>query len=158
MAAYSDAGLSALQKVSGHRVETLTSLVNCSNFRRTHNFLLHVFQAFYQYFISLYLARATPRQMSLIEDSIVKILAGFAQIKTDTELPDFRIETNDILCKLPCKYQELAGLIEDLSKKQATIRVWYNFITNDCFVYLALFDSIRYRIWHLRVGSLKLMG
>ncbi len=48
--------------------------------------------------------------------------------------------------------------MEDISKKQDTIRFWYNFITFDCFSYLALFDSIRNRNWQLRVYSLKLMG
>lgn len=60
MKAFADAGLTHLGKVSGHRAETLTSLVQCSNFRRTHNFLLQVVQAFYQFFITLYLSNCMP--------------------------------------------------------------------------------------------------
>lgn len=45
---YGDAGLVQLGKVAGYRWETLTSLVNCSNFRRTHAFLLQSFEAFYR--------------------------------------------------------------------------------------------------------------
>ena len=36
MKAYNDAGLVHLAKESGHQAETLTSLIQCSNFRRTH--------------------------------------------------------------------------------------------------------------------------
>ncbi len=40
MKVYADAGLKKLGEVSQHRSETLTSLIKCSNFCRTHNFLL----------------------------------------------------------------------------------------------------------------------
>ena len=40
---YADAGLSKLAEVSGHHSETLTSLIQCKNFRRTHNFLVQLF-------------------------------------------------------------------------------------------------------------------
>ena len=36
MKVFADAGLEHFGKLSGHRDETLTSLVQCSNFKRTH--------------------------------------------------------------------------------------------------------------------------
>lgn len=42
-----------------------------------------------------------------------------------------------------------------LAEKQDTIRFWYQYLTSDCFAYVALFVAIRYRNWELRMGSLK---
>ena len=60
MKAYADAGLVTLGEATQHRSETLTSLIQCTNFRRTHNFLFQAIEAFYQFFLSLYLNRQTP--------------------------------------------------------------------------------------------------
>ncbi len=120
--------------------------------------MLQAFQSFYQYFISLYLGKASDRQSSIIKTSLDKGLQSFVNVKKDIQLINFRIEANDILSELPCTYTEFTGFMQDISKKQDTIMFWYNFITIDCFAYLALFDSIRNRNWQLRVYSLKLMG
>ena len=54
MKVFADGGLKHLDTLSGHRAETLTSLLSCSNFKRTHRFLLQMYQAVYQYFLSQY--------------------------------------------------------------------------------------------------------
>ena len=54
MKPYADAGLASLGKVSGHKGETLASLIHATNFRRTHEFLLQAYEAIYRYFLSLY--------------------------------------------------------------------------------------------------------
>ena len=56
MKAYADAGLTHLGKSSGHRSETLTSLINCSNFKRTHYFLIQVMASLTHFFLDLYKA------------------------------------------------------------------------------------------------------
>ncbi len=45
---YADAGLSKLAEVSGHRSETLTSLLQCKNFRKTHNLLLQTLSLYFK--------------------------------------------------------------------------------------------------------------
>ena len=59
---YADAGLMSLAKVSGYRAETLKSLMNASNFRRTHLFLLQCFEAFYEFFLDMFLSSDTVQQ------------------------------------------------------------------------------------------------
>ena len=45
-----------------------------------------------------------------------------------------------------------------LSHKQDTIKFWYNYITEDCFTYIALYIAIQYKKWNLRTESIKQMA
>ena len=40
---------------AGHKAETLTSISRCSSFKRTHHFLLHVWEALYWYMLLNYI-------------------------------------------------------------------------------------------------------
>ena len=59
---------------------------------------------------------------------------------------------------MPLKYSHFKGFMESLAEQHDTVRFWYQFISIDCFAYIAFFLSIRYRNWDLRMGIIKLLA
>ena len=56
MKLYYHAGLRELAKISGFQGATLLSLENCSNFKRTHQFFLQVWETLYREMLSVYMS------------------------------------------------------------------------------------------------------
>ena len=54
MKVYFEVGLKDLARAAGFRAETLTSLGNASNFKRTHAFLMQVWETLYRHMFNLY--------------------------------------------------------------------------------------------------------
>ena len=91
---YGDAGLLQLEKVAGHRSETLKSLAQASHFKRTHHFILQSFEAIYRLFLRLYLhsLETTPEAPpSQIPPSQATPLSANPQVPTSTEAPPSQI-------------------------------------------------------------------
>ena len=165
MKPYADAGLASLGKASGHRAETLTTLMQAKNFRRTHEFLLQTFEAFYRYFLSLYVAHLEHKEgrTSCTEDItalVSDLVSRFTALTSDDELDTFRYRSKQQLESetMPLSYRGFTGYMDNLSKQYDTVKFWYQFITVDCFAYIALFFALRYRNWELRMGSVKVMA
>jgi hypothetical protein len=57
---YWDAGLLQLAQASGHRAETLKSLANATNFKRSHAFIISCFEAIYRSFINSFIDILDP--------------------------------------------------------------------------------------------------
>ena len=165
MKAYVDAGLTKLAEVTAYRSETLTSLVQCTNFRRTHNFLLQAMEAFYQFFLSLYIQKKNTNvhdQQLVTHSDIHTVLqdlgSKFSSLNFDSELHEFRSTLNDTISQLGLCFCDFNDFMEKLSKTQDTIRFWYQLIKEDTMAYFSLFIAIRYRNWELRNGSIKLLA
>ncbi len=150
---YADAGLASLGKVSGHRAETLTSLLQGSNFRRTHEFLLQSYEAFYRYFLSLYVAHVAENEHREAHETIEKEISDllstlatqFNNISSDDQLISFRETAQRQLLAMPVTYSGFKMYMEGLAKQNDTVSFWYQFAAVDCFAYLGLFIALRYR-------------
>lgn len=149
-----DAGLTELGKITQHRSETLTSLIQCTNFRRTHNFILQTMEAFYRFFLSLYLTQqpSTPDIIQLLKNLVLE----FGTLSDDTELDSFRDKLAATIIQFSLSSTDFILFMETLCQKQDTIRFWYQYITVDMMAYFGLYLSIRYRNWQLRNSSIKL--
>ena len=143
MKIYYHAGLKQLAQVSGYRAETLTTLENCSNFSRTHQFLLQVWQAMFQ-----------------------SLMVSFGAGNTD-HLPHFNVEDTEVHSTLKETlailqnneiYEKFKVHASKLCEQDTTIMFWYRFIFCDCFCYIQLYIAIRCQNWNLRNSALKLMA
>jgi len=147
---------------------TLTSLLQCKNFRRTHNFLVQAFETLYRFFFSLYLkslseSESFSLQQSLqtteekLREDLSVLIHEFSVMTSNNELDSFRQRAQSMLSDRAtgCSYKGFTKFMLGLAKKQETIQFWYQYLTSDCFAYIALFVGIRYRSWELRMGSLK---
>ena len=127
MKAYGDAGLVTLAKAAGYRAETLTSLIKAKNFRRTHLFLLQTYEAFYNYFLSLYISKSDNNIVDGVHTTqihvkqiITTLLQQFTNITDAEEEEKCRAE---IQLKLTHpSYKSLEGFMTELSKKQDTVK------------------------------------
>ena len=156
MKAYAGAGLTKLGEISQHRSETLTSLIQCSNFRRTHNFLLQTLEAFYRFFLSLYMTASTDKShiaMESIHSILTTMISKFSLLSNDAELETFRSEIQIAFSTRLC-FNDFHRFMEQLSQKQDIIRFWYQFVTVDIMAYLGLFIAILYCNWDLRNSSI----
>lgn len=159
MKSFADAGITDLGKLSGHRAETLTSLIKCSNFKRTHRFIVEVYQALYHFFLSVHLEKSLDaKQKDSLESLLIATIDRFAAITEDSQLPKFREFVASKLSQLPCSHNTFKAFMNDLSQKQDTVKLWYHFLEEDCLAYLALYVGIRYRNWQLRTVGLKMMA
>ena len=158
MKAFSDAGLIELAKEAGHCAETLTGLIQCSNFRRTHNFLLQTHEALYIFFLQLYKEKQTQARREDITSLLQELIKKFLDITSDDMIGKFRDAAENVFTKSPFDFAGFTSFMDDLSRKQSTIQFWYQFLMKDSLAYIGLYIAIRYRMWNLRVGSLKLMA
>lgn len=150
MKPYADAGLVTLEKVSGHRAETLTSLIQANNFRRTHEFLLQAFDAFYRYFISLYSSHIMTE--SEVTENVEERMSGimstlidqFSNITSNADLDSFRDNFTTMADLMPLK---LTGFIHYM-EKLSHVRFWYQFVSVDCFAYITLFTLSKLGVAH----------
>ena len=71
MAAYYDAGLKALANASGY---PLAQLQGCSNFKRTHHFLLEVWEAVYRAMLAKFFEAKDIKTSNTLQQKIIESL------------------------------------------------------------------------------------
>ena len=92
MKPYIDAGLLSLAKVGGHRGETLTSIANASNFKRTHRFLLQAYEPFYLFFLSLIMDHKSEQSLQTSQCEIKQILHTLSLNLASLENSEYSLE------------------------------------------------------------------
>ena len=154
MKAYYHVGLRNIAKASGYKAETLNSLEKCSHFKRTHTFLVQVWEALYMEMISAFVA-ANPQ----FSDLQTAIQAEFDQAiqTTNTSSQDLLLTVRHLVNET-LALDEFNKFVAAQAETDDTWRLWSNFVLHDCFSYVGLFLAIRTSNWNLRVSSLKRMA
>ena len=148
---YGDAGLIQLSKVSGHRGETLTSLVLASHFKKTHHFILQSYEAIYRNFLKSYLSSLGPSSSKDVLSKARRFSSLLADVKSEDDLEKLHAEIHDVFdIALSGHVDGFTRFMVSLCSRDKTCNFWFQYLTTNCLVYMALFASIRNGDWVLR--------
>ena len=152
MKPYFDAGLKTLAKAAGYPV---ASIQTCGQFKRTHHFLLEVWEALYRVMISMFLEQF---ESPITEDPLKvisrQIMANTTKFNRDT-LANIISETKSLLKK---NFDQFKAFIQELARTDSTWRFWVQFVFQDVAAYIGLFLAIRSGDWYLRTACIKQMA
>ena len=126
MKIYYTTGLKELAIATGYRGEILTALSKCSNFKRTHTFLLQVWKAMY-------------RHASFCKDQPAYHDAFADQSTICTGDIDFFTTIEPMVSNTASAFRLF---IEKISTQDDTWKFLCQFIFKDCLSYVALFTAI----------------
>ena len=155
MKPYFEAGLKELARVSGYPV---ASIQTCGQFKRTHCFILEVWEALYLCMVEKYMAHTDDIEIDQLE--LLDILNSAFLKATINDPENAKTTTERIsqsLKQLRC-YDSFREFLEHQSAKSSTWKFWAQFVFEDAFAYIGLFLSIRSGNWELRNGSIKMMA
>ena len=123
MKIYFDAGLKEMAKTSGFRRETLTSLSRCSNFKRTHEFLLETWEALYRHILKLFISQPSSSDPSLIIHDIIE--AAITE-HSKAAIPLHEV-LRDLELKLKDGHEAFDIFCARMSKSDDTWKFWLHF-------------------------------
>ena len=147
MKEYYHAGLKEITMSSGYRGETLNSLERCSHFKRTHNFLIQVWEALYQKMLNAYVNK---KSLFSLTDCIGELV-----LKNNISSTEILSQVDSILSDEHVNFQ---SFITERCQEDDTWKFWAQFVFEDCLAYIGLYLAIRNHKWKLRVACLKQMA
>ena len=148
MKVYYDAGFKSLAEAAGYPCAAIQS---CSQFKRTHHFIMEAWEALYRVMIETHLS-STPLSpllqqvvQSLLDnrhkgDDLTNLLDKLETVMNDT---NFHLHVHDFL--------------NSRASNDSTWKFWVQFVLVDGYAYVALYLAIRSGNWELRNASIKQM-
>ena len=156
MKPFFEAGLKDLATASGYPA---LSIQSCSNFQRTHHFLMETWEGLYRHILKQFQEYRAALTLPVNVD---------IQQTVDHTLQEFNKEHYDALAiysvirsfreSISGLEDEFQSFINKMSSTDDTWKFWSRFVFEDCMPYIALFIAIRSGNWHLRMAALKLMA
>ena len=152
MKVYYHAGLRELAKSCGFHSTTLKSLELCSNFKRTHCFLVQVWEALYREMLHTFVSHTSPAH--LMENVRCILEAGIKESRSPYNL---MVRLNVLLEDMD-SLPNFMQFVHKMAKIDSVWRLWVGFVFTNCYCYLTLYLAIRGSNWKLRLSSLKRMA
>ena len=154
---YSDGAMSMSTSTSTISSETRTSsaqslldvLKACTNFKRTHCFLLQAWEALYWQMLNAYMYILVTNE-DFPKNAKCILFTGISEER----LPQDIMERIATLMEDNNTSSKLMQFISEMSQKDDTWRFWYQFVFKDCYSYLSLYLAIRSSNWKLGIDSL----
>jgi len=151
MKVYYHAGLKEIAQNTGFKGETLTSLEQCGNFKRTHNFLVQAWQAIYRVMLDAFCeSRTDQNSMPDIQQVNIDATTDPLLILNISEMIPEGQENVD--------YAQFRDYVSKMAAIDSTWRFWEQFVFQDCLAYIMLHLGVRCSNWTLRVAALKVMA
>jgi hypothetical protein len=152
MKAYFDGGLKSLAKLVGYPVASIQA---CSQFARTHQFILEVWEAMYQAMVSAFITSQT----CTVTDMPTLLCHAFDNLSERDDT--FSVAFNKMLLQLSdittATYAEFKKFVALMANDDDIWRYWIQFVFEDALPYVSLFLALRSGDWDLRIASLKQM-
>ncbi|CAC5415507.1 unnamed protein product [Mytilus coruscus] len=151
MKLYLDAGLKELIELFHHGAVG-ASVMQATNFDKTHHFLMQVWEAFYLQQISAILKYAEENDLNdQSEENYIKKVSFILQNQELSQ--DEKIQQHlDLISHFSLQFRNLCCR---LSEQNENWKFWHDFIHYHGFIYVSYFLSIRSGNWHLRNYCLK---
>ena len=149
MKPYYDAGLKAMAQAAGY---PLSAIQTCSQFKRTHHFILEAWEAIYRVMIIKY-EEESPATTYLSE-----ITDELLAMSTENFLSAFNQYIASQSTKFQHYFDNFREFIQTMARTDDTWRFWVQFIFEDAMAYISLFLAIRSGDWELRLASVKAMA
>ena len=90
MKVYFEVGLKDLARATRFRAETLASLVNASNLKRTHEFLMQVWETMmYRHMFNPYVSHDTPLPEDILPGIRARLISGNDRCAENCTLDDY---------------------------------------------------------------------
>ncbi len=155
MKVYYAAGLKAQASAAGYPTASIQST---GQFKRTHNFILEVWEAVYRVMLTQFMS-TTDLQSPISTESLLADISDYLQSIPEenfSELFNQRLQTLDgSITKL---FNDFQSFIRIRAQQDDTWRFWVQFTFQDAMAYVGLFLAIRSGDWELRMASMKSMA
>ena len=146
MKPYFNAGLKDLAKSAGYPT---TAIQACSQFKRTHWFIMEAWEALFQVMLQLYLEGAN-------HDPIAETLKQHLLL----DHPPHSLETmiTTLQMSQTGEYQHFHEFLQKKSKDSENWEFWTQFVLRDGLAYVGMYLALRSGNWNLRVACMKMMA
>ena len=159
MKPYFDTGLKELAQTSGYPVAAIQS---CSQFKRTHRFLLEVWEALCHVMVERFLEFSSDIPDSNFTPELVAETIKNASLQADSgnSQTQFSTVVNTLQEVLNHSgyHSAFFAFLQKLSDTDSTWKFWVQFVFQDAQAYISLYLAIRSGDWNLRMASQKLMS
>ena len=155
MQAYFDAGLKELAQAAGYPVASIQS---CSKFKRTHCFIVEVWEALYRVMIAKYFEHCNASS-SAQENLKYLISESVSQVQSSNDFSrDLNKALTNLKSRMGTQFDDFRDFLTTLASRDSTWKFWVQFVFEDAMAYLGLYLAIRSGNWNLRMASMKLMA
>ena len=150
MKAYFDAGLKELANSCGY---PLLSIQACSQFKRTHLFIMEVWESFYRFMLTIFIS---SQPTSVSSDFVKSIYDSITDSSSILEVLQHTIVTTTDSRSI--FYEQFKLFLQLKSQKCQSWKFWVQFVFRDALAYVGLYLAIRSGDWSLRLASIKEMA